>query len=93
MEEIEPYILVSKKGFYWYYYLHIQGGSGHGKHNLGGKYRFYLFYLTPSHVEDYEFTSSPNFFCEEMGVPCGVGNTIEEAYADFKIKLEKNPLK
>lgn len=90
---IEPYIMVRSKrnGFRFYHYLVIQGGAGHGKKGMGGRYLFYLFYLAPE--EDGSIDACPEYFCKDKGIPCGFGNTIAEAYADFKKKLEKQPLK
>lgn len=93
MKQIKPYLLVKSKenGFDFYYYLHIQGGSGHGKTNLGGAHNFYVFYLLPDTLNQENL--SPEFFCKSFGVPCGVGDTIEEAHNDFIEKLKTNPLK
>lgn len=91
--DIKPYITVRSKvnGLDFYHYLHIQGGYGHGKKSVGGAYNFYVFYLEPDVIN--HFTQSPEFFCKERSIPCGVGKTIEEAYSDFKTKLSTNPLK
>lgn len=83
MTDIKPYITVKSKtnGFDFYHYLHIQGGSGHGKYKMGGAHLFYVFYLPPDTANDEGL--SPEFFCKSLGIPCGVGDTIEEAYADY----------
>lgn len=89
--EIEPYIYSNLRGLSWFHYLHIQGGTGR-KDGLGGQYTFYLTYLRPDQKEDID-AEALDYWCKERAIACGVGDTIEEAYSDFKSQLEKIPLK
>lgn len=93
LQDIEPFILVSHKGFSWYHYLHIKGGTGL-KNGLGGQYKFYLFYLSPDQEKQFaDLGIAADKACEQLGIPCGVGETIEAAHTGFLKQLENNPLK
>ena len=78
------------KGLSWYHYLHIEGGTG-SKDGKGGQYAYYLTYLAPDHERVID--AALDHYCEDKGIPCGVGDTIELAHADFQKKLKKMPLK
>lgn len=86
-QDIKPYFLTKSgvNGFDFYHYLNIHGGSGHGKRGLGGRYLFTLCYLTPEE-HDAMGQTSPDLFCDASKIPCGVGQTIEIAYKNWKIK-------
>lgn len=88
-QEIKPYMFV-KEHFDWYYYLTIHGGTG-SKNGLGGQYAFNLAYLTPWQQE--EVNCALDIWCKDRGIPCGVGDSIEEAHNDFQHQLIRLPLK
>lgn len=90
MSSIKPYIKTSYNGIGWFHYLHIQGGTG-TKDGNGGQYAFYLTYLAPEH--DRAINKALDYYCKEKGIPCGVGDTIEEAHNDFQHQLIRIPLK
>jgi hypothetical protein len=90
---IEPYIQSKSKvnGFWFYHYLQIQGGTGK-KDGHGGQYRFYLTYLEPEQRAQLD-NRALDYWCKDKKIPCGVGDTIEQAYEDFKAKNQLNPIK
>lgn len=79
--EMPPYLLSKANGFNWFHYLHIKGGSG-SKNGSGGQHKFYVYYATPEEEEKIG-TTSPEFACGELNIPCGYGDTIQEAYSLF----------
>lgn len=72
------------KVFNWYHYLHIEGSSADrlAPNDVGP---YHLYYATPDE-EERRLGKSPNYYCADIGIPCGVGLTIEEAWEDFKKK-------
>lgn len=88
---IEPYIYSKSGGLSWYHYLHIHGGSGHGK-NVGGKYAFVMTYLTPEQSGEVGQISLDRF-CIDNKIPYGAGATIEDANEDFNEVIKINPIK
>jgi hypothetical protein len=89
-DEIKPYIYV-REGVDWYFYLHIKGGQGHGKKSLGGTHKFVLWYETPTD-EDRNRTMAAEKYCEKYKIPFGHGNTIEEAYDNWREQIILTPL-
>ena len=91
-EHIKPYHLVKPKGcmFPFFHYLHIQGGAGR-KDGTGGQYNFYLTYLPPD--DERTIDVALDHWCKDRKIPCGVGDTISEAYNDFQHQLIRLPLK
>jgi len=92
--EIKPYIMERSEanGFDFYRYLHIRGGSGNidakGESNrYGGEYNFILFYCRPEEMEE-RGQICERLWCREKGIVYGEGNTIEEAYENYKKKLQ-----
>ena len=90
MIKIEPYLLRRSEanGFNFYYYLHIRGGSGNplSQNRNGGEYNFLLYYAAPSEMEDLGDMCEMKY-CEENKIPFGLGNTIEEAYLNYRSKV------
>lgn len=87
--EIPPYFLVNDS-FAWYYYLTIHGGTGK-KDGAGGQYAFYITYLRPDQYEG--INKALDYWCQDRQIPCGVGDTLEQAYNDFIKKRAILPLK
>lgn len=90
MDKIEPYIMSESGGFSWYHFLHIQGGEGHGKTHLGGRFKFVIAYLTPDEAANQTNEmgqSSLDIYCEDKSIAFGGGDTIQDAYANFKTSL------
>lgn len=90
MDKIKPYMFVHDR-VSWYYYLIIEGGTGK-KDLKGGQYGFYLTYLRPEQ-RDERSGEALDYWCKERQIPCGVGDTIEEAHNDFQHQLIRLPLK
>ena len=90
MHEIKSYIQIRSSGLSWYYYLHIHGGTG-SKDGMGGQYAYYLTYLPPD--SERIISTALDHYCKDNGIPCGVGDTIKLAHADFQEKLKSIPLK
>ena len=90
MTDIKPYMTTRQGAINWYHYLHIKGGTGK-RDGHGGQYAYYLTYL----IADNEriIDCSLDYYCKDKGIPCGVGDTIEEAYNDFQSQLIRIPLK
>ena len=94
MTDIKPYIMERSKanGFDFYRYLHIRGGSGNWKqkseaHRNGGEYNFIVFYASPEQMKGHD-EMCERLWCREKGIVYGEGNTIEEAYENYKKKLQ-----
>jgi hypothetical protein len=87
--EMPPYLLSKANRFNWFHYLHIKGGSG-SKNGSGGQHKFYVYYATPEEEEKIG-TTSPEFACEELNIPYGYGDTIQEAYTLFLQSQTKQP--
>ena len=93
--EIKPYIMERSQtnGFDFYKYLHIRGGSGNIRypeiedHRHGGEYHIILFYCRPEEMEG-RGEMCERLWCREKGIVYGEGNTIEEAYENYKKKLQ-----
>src|SRR5689334_22110939 len=84
------------EGVGWYYYLHIVGGTGeksiHDRSAHGGQYTFYLFYATPTQLEK-GMDVAADHWCKKMGLPCGIGDTIDQAYFNWQEQEKLIPLK
>ena len=93
--EIKPYITEKSQanGFDFYKYLHIGGGSGNIRypeiegHRYGGEFHFILFYCHPEETEG-RGQKCERLWCIEKGIVYGEGSTIEEAYENYKKKLQ-----
>lgn len=90
-DEIKPHIEVRERGINWHYYLHIQGGIGPSTSG-GGKYKFVLWYEAPNSDID-RGHSSAEYYCKENDIRFGHGDTIEEAYSNYREVIKDNPLK
>jgi len=77
----------------FYHYLHIIGGSGddgRGKHRIGGKFDYIVFYCIPDALEGCD--KCQRIWCEENKIIYGEGKTIQIAYNNYMKKIKKKPL-
>ncbi|MEN5306794.1 hypothetical protein ABE425_04720 [Chryseobacterium cucumeris] len=66
------------------YYLHIEGGTGHGNKQLGGTFNFTAGYFNPTELDGRGLVSLEKW-CEQKNIPFVHGETFDEILS----KLEK----
>jgi hypothetical protein len=87
MNLIEPYLLTkAPNGLKMYKYLHIDGGSGHRKRGLGGRYFFTAYYMDEFDHEEMGKVAAESF-CKDKGIPFGHGNTVAEAIESLQLAI------
>jgi len=92
-----PNYLMTKSavnGFWFYHYLHIEGGAGHKKRGMGGFYKYVLAYIMPEEnqkrYQNAPFGASLECFCKNNKIPFGGGDTSGEAFENFLKSNEKS---
>lgn len=65
------------------YYLRIDGGTGHGKDHLGGKYMFVAGYFSPQDLDGIG-NISLDIWCDNNNLKYVTGNNIEEIITQLK---------